>query len=143
MAFVHILFFSAFIPACVYTLWSLATLVANYRRARTMEIPIILQPVSQNNILWMVFESHVFRLLDKLPIGLGNFKYSRRGWFFADKASSHLRLGPAYSIVTPREVGVFVADPQAINSIFSRRGDFLRPIHMYSESVASSWSRGN
>lgn len=133
MAIFSLLFLSLTIALGGYLIWSVTTLALNYRRALAMGIPIILQPVSQLNVLWMVLESYVFRVLAKLPIGLGSFKYSQRGWFFAEKDSSHVKYGPAFAIVTPREVSLYVADPEVFRNIYSRRTDFVRPQHMYSE----------
>ncbi|RAH86030.1 cytochrome P450 monooxygenase [Aspergillus japonicus CBS 114.51] len=58
-------------------------------------------------------------------------RYSRRGWYFADRWESHRRYGPIWAIVTPRDVYVNVADPEAIHDIFQRRTDFIRPSHLY------------
>jgi hypothetical protein len=116
-----------------YLLWSLTALELNYRRARSMSIPLVRLPVDPMNIVWILIESHLWRLLDKLPVNWGTFgRYSRRGWFFPDKAQSHLRYGPIWALVTPRDIYVYVADPEAVHDIFTRREDFLRPAKMYS-----------
>ena len=105
----------------------------NYRRAASMSIPLVRLPIDPENIVWLVLEPHLWRLLDRLPFSFGNFgRYSRRGWHFRDKAKSHLRYGPAWALVTPAGVHVYVADPDAVQDIFNRRGDFLRPSKMYS-----------
>ena len=105
----------------------------NYRRALTMDIPLVRLPVDPMNIAWLILEPHLWRLLDCLPVDWGTFgHYSRRGWYFHDKAASHLRYGPAWALVTPRDIYVSVSDPDAIHDIFVRRGDFLRPSKMYS-----------
>ena len=107
----------------------------NHRRARRMSIPLIRLPVDPMNILWILLEPHFWRLLDTLPFNFANTtfgRYSRRGWFFADKASSHLRYGPIFALVTPMYIYIYVADPEAVHEIFTRREDFLRPSRMYS-----------
>lgn len=105
----------------------------NYRRASTMGIPLVRLPVDPLNIAWQILESPLWRLLDCLPVNWGAFgRYSRRGWHFHDKAASHLHYGPAWALVTPRDIHVYVSDPDAIHDIFVRRGDFLRPSKMYS-----------
>ncbi|PYI22749.1 cytochrome P450 [Aspergillus violaceofuscus CBS 115571] len=64
-------------------------------------------------------------------LGLFFGRYSRRGWYFADRGESHRRYGPIWAIVTPRDVYVNFADPEAIHDIFQRRTDFIRPSHLY------------
>lgn len=58
------------IAALCYLSWSFVTLTINYRRASTMGIPLIRLPVDPLNVLFQVFEPHMFRLLDALPIQL-------------------------------------------------------------------------
>jgi hypothetical protein len=48
-----------------------------------------------------------------------------------------LKYGPVYALVTPCDVYVYCADPDAIHEIFTRRGDFLRPTKMYSKLSAA------
>lgn len=106
----------------------------NVRRARTMGIALVRIPIDPMNVLWLVLQPLLFRVLDRLPISYGTFGYySRRGWHFKDKAESHLKYGPAWAIVTPREIYLHVADPDAINDVFARRADFMRPLQLYSE----------
>ena len=106
-----------------------------YRRASSMGIPLIRLPVDPLNILWIILEPSLWPILDCLPFTLGSFgRYSRRGWHFKDKAKSHLQYGPAFALVTPCDIYVYVADPDAIHEIFNRRADFLRPTKMYSKS---------
>ena len=119
-----------------YLSWSLLTMEMNYRRASSMGIPLVRLPVDPLNLFWVVFGDLIWRLLDLLPFSFGSFgRYSRRGWHFLDKADSHIQNGPIWSIVTPRDIYVFIADPDAICEIFNRRTDFLRPSKMYSESA--------
>lgn len=113
----------------------------NYRRASFMGIPLVRLPVDPLNIPWIILEPLLWRLLDRLPFDWGTFgRYSRRGWHFREKADSHLRYGPAWALVTPCDIHVQIADPDAIHDIFTRREDFLRPTKMYSKfsGVASS-----
>jgi hypothetical protein len=123
--------------ALCYLAWSFFTLQMNYRRASTMGIPLIRLPVDPLNVLFQVFESYLFRLLDVLPIRLPEFLYClRRGWYFKDKADMHLKYGPVWALVTPRDIHIHIADSEAIHQVFSRRGDFIRPRKMYSKSSA-------
>ncbi|KAI9674467.1 MAG: hypothetical protein M1817_001805 [Caeruleum heppii] len=115
-----------------YLIWSLFCMESNVRRARLVGVPVVRMPIDPMNKLWLVFEPPLFRLLDCLPFDYGTFgRYSRRGWHFQDKARSHLEFGPAWIIATPRELYLQIADPDAINDIFARRADFVRPLHLY------------
>lgn len=127
---------------CVaYLTWSLVAMEINYRRASSVGIPLIRVPVDFLNIPWIILEPSLWSLLDRLPLDWGTFgRYSRRGWFFREKADSHLRYGPVWALVTPCDIYVQIADPGAIHDIFTRREDFLRPSKMYSKfpGIASS-----
>src|SRR5438270_11430940 len=43
-----------------YATWSLIALEANYKRARSMNIPLIRIPIDPLNIPWQVFGSHIW-----------------------------------------------------------------------------------
>ena len=116
-----------------YLAWSVIAMEVNHRRAASMGIPLVRLPIDPMNIVWLVLEPWFWRLLDRFPFTWGAFgRYSRRGWHFYDKAESHLRYGPIWALVTPVDIYVYVADPDAIHEIFNRRGDFQRPSKMYS-----------
>lgn len=105
---------------------------ANYRRARSMGIPLIRLPVNPQNLIWLMVKTPIWRLVDHLPVDWGSSgRYSRRGWYFRNKADTHLRLGPVWALVTPQDVYIHVADPNAIHDLLMRRGDFRRPSKMY------------
>ena len=97
-----------------YQTWSL---VAMEPRRHGDELParcsygcisLVHLPIDPENIIWLVLEPHLWRLRDHLPFSLGTFgRYSRRGWHFKDKASSHLRYGPAWALVTPAFVYIY------------------------------------
>jgi hypothetical protein len=127
-----------------YATWSLVCLEVNYRRASKMGIPLVRLPIDPLNILFQVLEPHFWRVLDALPVKLPlpTFaRYARRGWFFRDKAQSHLRYGPIWALVTPCDIHVQVCDSEANHNIFARRNDFVRPSKMYSESPCYHPSR--
>lgn len=117
-----------------YLIWSIIAMEINYKRASSMHIPLVRLPIDPINIVWIIVEPTLWRFLDRLPINWGVFgRYSRRGWHFSDKAESHLRYGPIWAHVTPCDIYVYIADPDAIHDIFIRREDFLRPSKMYSK----------
>ncbi|MCJ1381959.1 hypothetical protein MMC17_005071 [Xylographa soralifera] len=115
----------------LYLVWYVVPFAKNIRRARSLGVPILSVPVSPMNVLWIVVEPMVFNILDRLPIDLGNFNYARRGWHFADKASTHEELGDVFVLTSPRETFLHVCDPDSINQIFDRRQDFVRPVELY------------
>ncbi|PYI05538.1 cytochrome P450 [Aspergillus sclerotiicarbonarius CBS 121057] len=120
--------------ALSYLGWSMVTMEINYRRASTMGIPLVRLYIDPQNPLWMIFDPIVWPWLDRLPINWRKYsfgRYSRRGWYFADRGESHRRYGPIWAIVTPRDIWLNVADPEAIHDIFQRRTDFIRPSEMY------------
>lgn len=120
-----------------YIGWCMVCLELNYRRASSMRIPLIRVPVDYLNIPFQVIEPHMFNIIDLLPAPIVNslptfVPYMRRGWFFYEKASSHVRYGPAFALVTPRSIWMQVSDSEAVHEIFTRRSDFLRPQENYS-----------
>jgi hypothetical protein len=118
-----------------WVLYSAITLVTNVHRARRMGVSLVIVPISPMNALWIVVEPLVFTILDHSPIKFDTFgRYARRGWHFRDKAASHVELGDAWALVTPGEIWLHVCNPEAINDIFGRRQDFIRPSKLYSTS---------
>jgi hypothetical protein len=114
--------------------YSLLCLWINIQQARRIGLPIRILPVSPMNLLWVISEPLVFGIIDKLPFSLGSLsRYGRRAWHFQEKAESHVEMGDTFSIVSPGEIFIYVSDPGAITSIFSRRADFARPLEMYRE----------
>ncbi|KAL9625277.1 MAG: hypothetical protein Q9160_000679 [Pyrenula sp. 1 TL-2023] len=118
--------------ALAWSTYSAVSLYQNVRRARALGLPTNILPVSPMNTIWAVSEPLVFGIIDKLPFRLGSLnRYGRRAWHFHEKATSHLELGDAFAIVSPREIFVYVSDPDAIVDIFARRADFARPLEIY------------
>lgn len=84
--------------------YSAVSLGINIHSARAINVPWVMVPISPMNIPWVVAEPMVFRVLGILPFRLGSFsRYGRRGFHFYDKAASHVEMGDAWTLVTPRE----------------------------------------
>jgi hypothetical protein len=135
---------SILVVTAAYLIWSLICLEKNYARAKPMGIPLVRLPIDPLNVLFQVFESNVWAILDRLPLKciLPRWtKYARRGWFFEDKAETSLRIGKIWALVTPVGVYVQLTDPEAINDVLSRRLDFQRPSEPYSKCIIMG-SRG-
>jgi hypothetical protein len=82
--------------------WSLVCLEINYRRALPIGIPLLRMPVDPLNIPFQVIEPHISKVIDRLPsvarrLLPNSVPYLRRGWFFIDKAKSHVRYGPVFA----------------------------------------------
>jgi cytochrome P450 len=111
--------------------WAASCLANNYARARRMGVPIVLLPISTMNILWIVVQHPVIFLLERF-FGPSNLtRYGSRDWHFRDRAQAHIKFGDVWALVTPGEIWLNVADPNAIVEIFQRRTQFLRPVELY------------
>ncbi|CAG9974743.1 unnamed protein product [Clonostachys byssicola] len=92
--------------ASAYSIWSFACLEANVRKARALGLPVARLPVDANNVFWILFQPHFYSLLDRLPIRWLSYRWA---------------LG------SPVSINIHVADPDAIQDIVTRRGDFQHP----------------
>lgn len=83
----------------VYTWYCL---LLNYLQPRKIGVLIRVIPISHENPFWMVVDKKFLRLFYWLPFGSGSFTgYNWRGWEFAVKCSSHLKMGDVFMLVTP------------------------------------------
>ncbi|KAI1074872.1 cytochrome P450 [Whalleya microplaca] len=118
-----------------YFVWSIICLEINVRKARALDVPYVRLPIDSNNVPWTIIQPYVWNILDRFPIRWSSYpdfiRYSRRGWHFADKSETHLRLGSVWALVTPVAIYLHFADPDAIHDIFTRRSDFVRPVKEY------------
>jgi hypothetical protein len=113
--------------------YCLLLLVSNYRKARTMGLPIRIIPISHTNPFWTVVDRHVLAIIKRLPFGLGdnNFtRYNFRGWELDDGCRSHDEMGDAFVMVTPGRNWLYIANPEALTEVFRRRADFHRCVEL-------------
>ncbi|KAK6197116.1 glutathione S- transferase, nitrogen catabolite repression regulator [Pestalotiopsis sp. IQ-011] len=114
-----------------YTAWSFVCLENNVRKARALGFPVVRLPIDANNVFWILLQPHVWKFLDRLPYDWSSYprfvRFSRRGWYVAERADAHVQLGPVWALVSPVSINVHVADPDTIQDIVTRRGDFQRP----------------
>ncbi|RWA10959.1 hypothetical protein EKO27_g4159 [Xylaria grammica] len=122
-------------PVLGYVIWTVTTWQLNVRKARQLNVPYICIPVDGNNPLWATFQPCIWSILDRLPFKWSSYpkfvRYSRRGWEYTDRSDTHVHLGPVWALITPVAVYLQFADPGAINEIFTRRSDFVRPAEEY------------
>ncbi|KAI0190105.1 cytochrome P450 [Astrocystis sublimbata] len=115
-----------------YVIWIIVCLELNVRKAKALNIPIVRLPIDSNNVIWILLQPHVWKILDALPFFWASYprfvRFSRRGWFFDERATIHEQVGPVWALVTPVAINVHFADPDSIRDIVTRRGDFQRPI---------------
>jgi hypothetical protein len=122
------------ICALSYWVWTLYALEQNVKKAKAIGVPFVRVQVYAMNVFWLVFEPYFCSILDFVGIGQGDFKrYAKRGWFWREKDQSHLQHGKVWSLCSPEDVLVNVADLKAIQEIFARRHDFIRPNHLYGQ----------
>jgi hypothetical protein len=125
------------IAALSYILWTLFHLETNARKARALKIPIVRIPFDVNNNLWVILQPIIWKLLSLLPIpwtSYPNFiRFSHRNWHFLEKSSPRASFGEVWALVSPGGVHLHLADPEAIQEVFSRWRDFVRPIKKYRE----------
>ncbi|KAL8932284.1 MAG: hypothetical protein Q9211_006405 [Gyalolechia sp. 1 TL-2023] len=99
-------------------------LLANYKRATRIGVPLVYAPISPDNPLWIALQTS-FTSLFKL------------GWEFHDRFRTFSALGDAFVLVTPDRNWLHVGEADAANEIFSRGREFGRPVWMLSEAPCS------
>ncbi|PLB46243.1 cytochrome P450 monooxygenase [Aspergillus steynii IBT 23096] len=102
-----------------------------WRRARKLNLPIILSPTSPGSLLWrcVQYASH-YRLLPDLLANLALIRLTKPNWQFREKFSIYSDYGPIFILVTPTGYELFVADRDVARDILYRRNDFPKPIHL-------------
>lgn len=127
-----LLIFTTLILAWV--IWTVVSLLLNYKAARRIGLPVIISPVSSLDPLWILTYRAlpILRLLKSLPFCLGKWgRCTYMGWSFDDKYALHKELGLAFTLVTPSLNEVWIADPDAAHVVLSRRKEYIKPAEMY------------
>ena len=104
----------------------------NYQNAKELGLPIILCPIDNHRIIWLLNQVWLLPLLRKLPESWNAFtKYLEFGWQYDDRRSGtrsvHESLGPAIVLVTPGKNQIIVSDPVAIHDMLTRYRVFDKP----------------
>jgi cytochrome P450 len=91
----------AFGPFIFFVAFRLFHLVQNYQKARKLDLPIILLPVSSEDIWWILLRP-LFSFVQKLPFGLGSwYVYTELGWPMVDRNRTVLELGENFILCSP------------------------------------------
>lgn len=114
---------------------------ANKRIAIQLGLPYVASPIDPWYPLWIASQRRLLPLLRKLPFNLGSFtRYTTWGWQYKDHYDMHRELGDAFVHVNPFNNELFLADAGAINEVFTRRKDFLKPVQRYGVSSVLTYS---
>lgn len=125
-----------FLPAAAtllagYIGWNLICLERNAAKTKAIGVPFIRQPIDSMNVLWLTFEHFLWAILDRLPFVWSSYpswlRSMRRTWQFDNKNHWHLEHGPVFALVSPAKITLFFADADAVNELYARRDDFIRP----------------
>lgn len=115
-----------------YLAWSLVRLINNYNEARKIGLPILISPVNPSGPLWMFSKDILKPVVAHLPFGLGDWvARAEMGWTFYARFSIHARYGEAFTIVSPGENEVILAEPVATEDVLRRRNDFIKNPDVY------------
>ncbi|KAF2177971.1 cytochrome P450 [Zopfia rhizophila CBS 207.26] len=104
-------------------------LYINYLQACEMGIPIRIIPIDHLNKMWLLVDKQIVSLVRRLPGVLGKNNLTRfnyRGWHEHDRMRAHDEMGDAFVLVTPSHNWLYIADPDALISMYRRGKDFPR-----------------
>ncbi len=133
-----------FVLALAWLIYSFTCLAINRKRARQMNLRIVMSPVDNINILWIVTQEFLVPLIKLLPFGLGTWvRHNQRGWQYREGHRIHEDFGEAFVHTTPVQNQLYIANAEAAHNILSRRRDFVKPTYFYSECqsiLISDWT---
>jgi hypothetical protein len=114
-----------------WLLYKVRCLLLNYRRAASLNLPIVWASVSPDSQVWIVIQVGFSSIMKYVPLEAFSYtRYCRLGWEFHDRYKTHERLGNAWLLVTPHRVWLYVVESEAAHEIFSRGRDFGRSVFM-------------
>lgn len=123
-----------FVLPLAWLMYSFTTLAINRKRASQMNLRVVMSPVDNINTLWIATQKFLIPLIKHLPFDLGSFlRYNHRGWQYKDQFHMHEDFGDAWVHTTPVQNQLYIANAEAVQDIFLRRRDFLKPTYFYSE----------
>ncbi|PGH11916.1 hypothetical protein AJ79_04608 [Helicocarpus griseus UAMH5409] len=132
------------VPFLLFTIYRIYNLIKHYVAARKLGLPIILLPVSFEDVWWMPLRP-LFSWVEHLPFGLGSwYAYTELGWPTIDGYRTPQRLGETFILCSPFGIQINTCYPPAVNLIFRDPKDWKVPDArtrlwtLYGENVASS-----
>lgn len=139
------------VPIALWFLHRTYKLFANYKAARAFDIPIILLPVSFEEIWWMPLRP-LFSWVEYLPFGFGDwYIYTTMGWPTEDGARTSKRLGENFVLCSPAGNIIATCYPPAVQKIFGEHKNWPQPqsqadlFTFYGQNVSSTngaeWQR--
>ena len=118
----------------LWVLYVLVSFLLNLRQAKSMNLPLVASPIYPFHPVWVITQKYILPLLRCLPFHLGTWtRFNYRGWQYVDKYKLHRELGDAYIMLSPGTNAVFLANPEAVDDVLSRRKDFIKPTMLYSQ----------
>ncbi|KAF4547469.1 Cytochrome P450-like protein 53 [Elsinoe fawcettii] len=112
----------------------LRCLQKNLSDARQSGLPYVITPIYFLNRTWLIQSRLWLPLLRKLPTPIGGLWVDMldNEWIWKFKRRPFDVLGcNAFIVVAPGKNSLFVADPDAISQITTRRNDFPKPVNIY------------
>ncbi|KAI1654488.1 cytochrome P450 [Daldinia decipiens] len=112
-----------------WTVYSGLCLYRNYVEAAKIGVPIRIIPIDHLNKLWLLVDKQVVSVVRRLPgvLGKNNFtRFNYRGWHEHDGTRAHDEMGEAFVLVTPCHNWLYIADTDALMSMYRRGKDFPR-----------------
>ncbi|KAL0257801.1 putative P450 monooxygenase [Diplodia seriata] len=120
--------------AAVYYLNLYRCLAANVKAAKRSGIPYIVLPWNKFGIFWLILGDRLYPIIDRLPKAWTKswLPYLRIEWLYEAKYEPFKRFGSEVLLVcSPGEKHLYVANPEAIADIATRRLDFPKPLEVY------------
>lgn len=138
--------------AIALILWPILNLLKYYIEARSIGLPIIINPISLLNPIWILTHKRLLPRIKSLPFGLGDWiLYSGFTSVFSNRYKLHAKHGPAYLVVTPKEIILFIDDPELTEEILGKRKDLIKSddtgeaLNLFGPNVVTAngeaWSR--
>ncbi|KAH7067669.1 putative cytochrome P450 [Paraphoma chrysanthemicola] len=149
-----------FLPLLLVAIYRLVQWMRHYIVARRYRLPIILLPVSFEDLWWMPLRP-LFAWVRRLPFGLGNwYLYSTMGWPTEDLNASVLKYGENFVLCSPIGNTLVSAESTVIETVYGgkhgagwvrERGEWRMPevqsqlFAFYGQNVSSTqgeeWKR--
>lgn len=111
-------FYFALAPFVFFVVFRSYNLVKNYVVARKFGLPVILLPVSFEDVWWIPLRP-LFSWVERLPFGLGSwFCYTEMGWPTVDGNRTSAKLGENFVLCSPYSNQIITCYPPGVDRIF-------------------------